>query len=70
MTVCPVCGNKPHFTVRCAKHGAPVCMAHCNDCEHFSGYETSVVHCFYRDKLIERQKREEAEKMLAEIIGK
>ena len=47
--VCPVCGEKnPHFVRVCPKHNKGICEKHCGEgCEHFSGYDTSVVKCYF-----------------------
>lgn len=61
---CPKCGADAHFTVKCGKYNAPICQTHCSEnggCEYFSGYETSLVHCFYRDRIIERWRAEAQE---------
>lgn len=63
---CPKCGKKhPNSMVRCGKYRAYICEKHCGEgCEHFSGYETSCVHCYFRDKQIERHKREAEERSM------
>lgn len=62
--ICPVCGAKMHFTVKCGKYNGPICDKHCGEnggCEYFSGRETSVEHCYYRDRMIEQWKLEARE---------
>lgn len=62
---CPACGAETHSTVKCGKYNAPICQTHCSEnggCEYFSGYETSVVHCFYRYRII-AQWRSEAQEL-------
>ena len=48
--ICPICkkgeDHEVGSWVRCPRFAAPVCMEHCNECRFFSGYETSVVHCY------------------------
>lgn len=46
---CPICGAGVECgsRVRCRRFGETVCMEHCSKCRYFSGYETSVVHCFF-----------------------
>lgn len=63
---CPKCGEKhPNSMVRCGKFRAYICEKHCNEgCEYFSGFETTHVHCFFRDKQIEKRKREAAERSM------
>lgn len=57
---CPIClDNKCGSWVKCPRYGLPVCQKHCSGCEYFSGYETSVVHCFYGNKLDEDTTGEE-----------
>ncbi len=51
--VCPICQKEGHEVVswvRCPRYAAPVCMIHCNECRFFSGYATSVVHCYFGSK--------------------
>lgn len=62
---CPKCGAEhPNAMVRCGIYRAYICEKHCGEgCEYFSGFETSVVHCYFRDRQIERRKQE-AEKQL------
>lgn len=58
---CPACGAETHFTIKCGKYNAPICQTHCTEnggCEYFSGTETSLWHCFYRDRFIEQWKSE------------
>ena len=49
--ICPICKKGANHDVvswvRCPRFAAPVCMEHCNECRFFSGYETSVVHCYF-----------------------
>lgn len=48
--------------VRCGIHQAYICGKHCyEDCEYFFHNETSYVHCMFREKLLERRKRERCE---------
>lgn len=70
--ICPACGaENPHFTSHCPKYGEPICEKHCGEgCEYFSGYETTVVYCSYSDKLIERQKQGELDRMIADVLKK
>nr|DAW26189.1 MAG TPA: replication protein A [Caudoviricetes sp.] len=52
--ICPICkkgeDHEVGSWVRCPRFAAPVCMEHCNECRFFSGYETSVVHCYFGSK--------------------
>lgn len=49
---CIVCGAETTTcAVKCAKFHRSICMKHCKDCEYFSGYNSPIVHCFYRDNL-------------------
>ena len=50
--ICPVCGAKnPHFVRMCPKLGKDICETHCNEgCEYFSGYDTTVVQCYFSSK--------------------
>ncbi|MBP0983045.1 MAG: hypothetical protein J6A19_04900 [Oscillospiraceae bacterium] len=47
--ICPICkaGDKSGSRVRCRRFGGLVCMEHCSKCNWFSGYDTTVVHCFW-----------------------
>lgn len=59
--ICPACGaENPHSMVRCRKYRSYICERHCSEgCEYFSGYETSIVHCYFRER-----KKEEKKKLL------
>lgn len=71
MLICPACGAaNPHSTVRCGKYRAYICGEHCKGCEFFSGYSKPVVHCFYRDRLIEWEKRAAEEQKIHELREK
>ena len=48
--ICPICKQEGYSWVRCPRYAAPVCMNHCNECRFFSGYATSIVHCFFGSK--------------------
>ena len=51
--VCPICketGEQNRFWVRCPRFGGSVCERHCSKCRYFSGFATSVVHCFFGRK--------------------
>ena len=66
---CPACGAKDvKSVVRCGKYRAHICMKHCYEgCEYFSDFGgSSIVHCFFRDKLIEKHKKDAAEQALQE----
>lgn len=47
---CPLCGREANSFVQCPEQGTSICDKHCNDCQYFSGYETSIVHCFFRTR--------------------
>ena len=69
---CSVCGaENVQSLVRCGKYRAYICEKHCGEgCEYFSGFETSIVHCFFRDKLIEQRKIEAAKRALQEFVDR
>lgn len=51
---CPICLAKADNNknwVRCKRYGMPVCERHCSSCEYHSGWETSVVRCYYGRKI-------------------
>ena len=51
---CPIClrnSKQVGSWVRCPKEGMPVCESHCSCCKYHSGWETSVVHCYYGKKI-------------------
>ncbi len=59
---CPACGEKGAGSmVRCGKYRAYICMKHCYEgCEYFSDFGgTSIVHCFFRECMIEKRKAAE-----------
>ena len=57
--ICPACGaENPHSMVRCGQNKAYICEKHCREgCEHFSGDQTSLSHCFFREKRIAERKK-------------
>lgn len=55
---CAACGAKnPHSTVQCERYQATICEKHCSSCEYFSGFDLSIVHCYYRDRKLEKQRQ-------------
>ncbi|MCM1298207.1 MAG: hypothetical protein NC203_00500 [Firmicutes bacterium] len=71
---CPVCGAEIHGGVNCGMYsGATVCAEHCTDCEYFSGWETSVIHCYYLTGSNPRKRKSPAARMrqtFAQSVGK
>lgn len=57
--ICPECGAEdPHSMVRCGKYRAYICEKHCGEgCEYFSGHNTSLSHCYFRERKIEERKK-------------
>ncbi len=60
---CLACGAvNPHTMVRCGKYKGYICENHCYEgCEFLGKNETTIVHCFYRDR------KEEEKKKLSEL---
>ncbi len=49
---CPICGRESNNWVYCPEQKMTICDKHCRDCLYFSGYETSVTRCYFREREI------------------
>lgn len=64
---CAACGTEnPHSTVKCGKYGAYICMKHCIGCKYFSGTESPIWHCCFKEKKAEEEKRSKLLEMQTE----